>query len=592
MPVQIGEELAGVRIAIRDMAATKESQIYNWGIKKDAVLDGGGRGQSRISSGVSSTASFNNNIPLNRSEVNESHSEEDPFLQGFNEGESEDTGLDTAAGEWESDPFLRGFRSEDALRNDTENSGTPVAKQADTRYTEINTEGKIDGGEEIYLRNSSQRIGSANSGGQVSAVEGDAGQTESRSSKSRPADSSATSFTYGAQVSTEKLLGIDGASSNRDLRVIVGGDSAHTQEARRLGQSCGLDVVLFSGGNLKLADKNGTTFEARAYVKGDRVYVRADHPLYTADQLMRHEVGHDRIAKGEVDVNAVRERIGNDRVEQLSRMYAEAYAGADLTAEEIWEEIICDSLADMNIFAGETIGIETRAILSEIGKAAESSKPTAGRGPPVKGKASREYWRTDLTNHQYKRLLEWVKYDIKTSENSITESANWTFRKFDGQPVFAIYSTNNESDPTILYEVKGDQAEFENRLMSDWFGGDNGGTYGTAASFATKINSYGSQQGGTSVHWNSNVHRGNADGIGTLDGKTRERKPERALLNCLENLLRKGETGGAGGKTSSGTLALNNLTEEREVFQRPQSLAERWSEADERAFMDGLYEEE
>ena len=84
-PVQIGDEVVGVRIAVRDMVPSADgamdSQIYNWNIKKDTALDGGssstrppspgvssaassdtaldggGRGQSRGSSGVSSAAS-------------------------------------------------------------------------------------------------------------------------------------------------------------------------------------------------------------------------------------------------------------------------------------------------------------------------------------------------------------------------------------------------------------------------------------------------------------------------------------------------------------------------------------------------------
>ena len=39
-PVQIGEETVGVRIAVRDLAKQGESQIYNWGIKKDTSLGG------------------------------------------------------------------------------------------------------------------------------------------------------------------------------------------------------------------------------------------------------------------------------------------------------------------------------------------------------------------------------------------------------------------------------------------------------------------------------------------------------------------------------------------------------------------------
>lgn len=55
-PVQIGDQTVGVRIAVRDVANPLESQIYNWGIKTDAALDGEGRGITRISPGVSSAA--------------------------------------------------------------------------------------------------------------------------------------------------------------------------------------------------------------------------------------------------------------------------------------------------------------------------------------------------------------------------------------------------------------------------------------------------------------------------------------------------------------------------------------------------------
>lgn len=62
-PVQIGDEIVGVRIAVRDMAHGQnnlpESQIYNWGIKKsDAALGGGKLGTSAASPGTSSAASL------------------------------------------------------------------------------------------------------------------------------------------------------------------------------------------------------------------------------------------------------------------------------------------------------------------------------------------------------------------------------------------------------------------------------------------------------------------------------------------------------------------------------------------------------
>ncbi len=70
-PVQIGEETVGVRIAVRDLAKQGESQIYNWGIKKDVSLDGVGDDlKNRKSNDVSSDTSFNPTIPQNGSGVN------------------------------------------------------------------------------------------------------------------------------------------------------------------------------------------------------------------------------------------------------------------------------------------------------------------------------------------------------------------------------------------------------------------------------------------------------------------------------------------------------------------------------------------
>ena len=87
-PVQIGDETVGVRIAVRDVATPRESQIYNWGIKKDASLDGVGRGtNNRISHGVSSDASTNN-IPENGSGVKYSVGE--PVAEDLGAPTSED----------------------------------------------------------------------------------------------------------------------------------------------------------------------------------------------------------------------------------------------------------------------------------------------------------------------------------------------------------------------------------------------------------------------------------------------------------------------------------------------------------------------
>lgn len=207
-----------------------------------------------------------------------------------------------------------------------------------------------------------------------------------------------------------------------------------------------------------------------------------------------------------------------------------------------------------------------RDIAGEIGEKIGGKTVAPGPAEGYNGvKASRTVnWKTDLTESQFMDLLSWVKHDIKTSENSITETANWTFRKFNGLPVFAIYSTNHPDSPTIMYEVKGAQAEFENQLILDWLGGNNSGAYGTAAGFAAKIGSYGSKQGGTPVYRSGNAHRGNAAGAGPLDGRTRRRKPSAAFVNCVWNILQGGTDGSVSDSVYSRSIDPTKLREAAE----------------------------
>ena len=75
-PVQIGEDIVGVRIAIRDIAEGQrhrgESQIYNWNIKKDISLDGAQPVKNNSSRDVSSDIS-NYNIQNENENVKGEH---------------------------------------------------------------------------------------------------------------------------------------------------------------------------------------------------------------------------------------------------------------------------------------------------------------------------------------------------------------------------------------------------------------------------------------------------------------------------------------------------------------------------------------
>ena len=289
----------------------------------------------------------------------------------------------------------------------------------------INTnksEAKNESGESIRIRNGGKRDGGKNTERQVSRVEGGTRQAESRGKASRVADSEATRLVNEGREVKVADLGILGGSTEQTVRLVdKENETSSMKEARKRAEERGLKVTFFVGDNLVIKDKSGEWISARAYIKGEHVFVRADHSLYTADQLMRHELGHDMIAKGEVDIEAVRERleatVGKDKIDEVAEHYANAYEGSGLSPEDIWEECICDSLGDMNIFAGnKAVGTFLDQMLPDIKAATNETKsPTQTRGSPD-GKASRE---TGQYSEEDYKNFGWVR------QNDVINAGYW-----------------------------------------------------------------------------------------------------------------------------------------------------------------------
>lgn len=249
-------------------------------------------------------------------------------------------------------------------------------------------------GEAVHLRDGSERDNGANPRGEVRGVEESTGRDQSRKKGRHFADSEAAALDYGEKVSTASF-GI-GRGAVNDSVYLVKNETEEMRKAKDLAKERGLRVTFFAGNNLTFRSKNGKTFQARGYVSGDRVFIRADHPEFTSYQIMRHEAGHDMIAKGEVDLNEVRTRIDKSftggEVDSLCTAYADAYAGTEMTAQEIWEEVVCDSLGDMNIFADSEISDAAAFLLAHIKVESETVAQESTRAPPSKinGRASIE----------------------------------------------------------------------------------------------------------------------------------------------------------------------------------------------------------
>jgi len=78
-PVDIGGDIVGVRIAVRDVANPAESQIYNWNIKKDATVGGAGRGENPRISGRASLVTPEGATAPNKNVAQQQAAVKDPY---------------------------------------------------------------------------------------------------------------------------------------------------------------------------------------------------------------------------------------------------------------------------------------------------------------------------------------------------------------------------------------------------------------------------------------------------------------------------------------------------------------------------------
>lgn len=324
-------------------------------------------------------------------------------------------------------------------------------------------------GEAVHLRDGSERDNGANPRGEVRGVEESTGRDQSRKKGRHFADSEAAALDYGEKVSTASF-GI-GRGAFNDSVYLVKNETAEMRKAKDLAKERGLRVTFFAGNNLTFRDKSGKTFQVRGYVSGDRVFIRADHPEFTSYQIMRHEAGHDMIAKGEVDLNEVRTRIDKTftggEVDSLCTAYADAYAGTEMTAQEIWEEVVCDSLGDMNIFADSEISDAAAFLLAHIKVESETVAQESTRAPPSKinGRASIE---EAADGKKYVRADRQVIFgnDPKSWSEQLEDYINGKIRR--GQDVKLIGADGDELVLTATSAGKlSDNHTSDGRTMSE-----------------------------------------------------------------------------------------------------------------------------
>lgn len=149
-------------------------------------------------------------------------------------------------------------------------------------------------------------------------------------------------------------------------------------------------------------------------------------------------------------------------------------------------------------------------------------------------------WHTDLSRNGLIELMDKIKYDIRKSNNAITDGANWLFTVIGNDSVFAIYSTDDYKNPTLLYEAKGKKGELEKNIVVNLLEEiKNGESANGKSAYVNWVSGGGwLQKVNNSKNNLTNLGRGsNNRNAGVLQRQSK-RNGSRAFWNVIENLFK------------------------------------------------------
>lgn len=255
--------------------------------------------------------------------------------------------------------------------------------------TNNNTQEVNDNG--VRIHNVAERINGQNTEEQIRGVETGTGENVAGGSQKEQGGAGAAQIKAGEKVSYKgkQQKGVYYAAE----------DTEDMKKGRKLAESYGYKVTYFVGGNIRYA---GGEFRGVVDTAKKTVMVRADHPDYTAEQIMRHEMGHAAFENGDLSIDEAREMLLDeftaDEINELIEIYNSEYGGI-LSAEEAFEEICCDALGRMNIFEGTDLNSESYGkAQNTVRKYAAERTGSKGRAPPKGGEMySREASLTNAT---------------------------------------------------------------------------------------------------------------------------------------------------------------------------------------------------
>ena len=312
---------------------------------------------------------------------------------------------------------------------------TQTAAPVDINNTqEVNENG-------VRIHNVAERIDGQNTEGQIRGVEAVAGENVGGRSQQEQGGTGEIQIKAGEKVSYKgkQQKGVYYAAE----------DTEDMKKGRELAESYGYKVRYFIGGDIRYA---GGEFRGVVDTANKTVMVRADHPDYTAEQIMRHEMGHAAFENGDLSIDEAREMLLDDltadELNELIEVYNSEYGGI-LSAEEAFEEICCDALGRMNIFEGTDLNSESYGKAQDtVRKYAAEKTGSKGRAPPKKGGVKYSYAGKHARTADLEQLERAKQMQTQGADmESIRKATGW-FKGRDGKWRFEIDDSKMEYDKT------------------------------------------------------------------------------------------------------------------------------------------------
>ena len=233
---------------------------------------------------------------------------------------------------------------------------------------------------------------------------------------------------------------------------------------------------------------------------------------------------------------------------------------------KLWDNMLEQAVQTNQSLAKE--GITGEELSAKVTKKQVTSADEQFSSKKIK---KEKYWRTGFTNAEYKELLGIAKYELGKSTGYIDKDNKWLYNNRNGKTYFAIYSTIDVDNPTILYASKGKDAQTDKQWFEIFIAKkeliENGGNdlQGRIINRVLVSLGYALDQSGVHNGINANQRGSNNRNVRVYSGASGIR-PSRALQNCLENLEEIQERESGVTQYSDRDTLGNTLTKEQQSY--------------------------